>query len=151
MIPTVQDTAVDLDAGPAGQTWALSSMSLGLAGALLTLGRWPTSSVTAVCSSSPSSGWGLAAGLAAAAPTMTTFVIARVLQGVAGAGVLAAGLGLLGRHFQAGPERTRATGLWGASLGAGIALGPVVAAALSDAVDWRAASALTLAGGSWSL
>ena len=147
VIPTVQDTAVDLDAGPAGQTWALSSMSLGLAGALLTLGSVADLVghrrvfILAVL------GLGLAAGLAAAAPTMTTFVIARVLQGVAGAGVLAAGLGLLGRHFQAGPERTRATGLWGASLGAGIALGPVVAAALSDAVDGRAASALTLAGG----
>ena len=39
VIPTVQDTAVDLDAGPAGQTWALSSMSLGLAGARRRLPR----------------------------------------------------------------------------------------------------------------
>ena len=45
--------------------------------------------------------------------------------GIAGAGVIAASLAAIGHAFPGGPARTRATGIWGAAVGGGIALGPV--------------------------
>ncbi|MEA2172252.1 MAG: hypothetical protein QOF76_5552, partial [Solirubrobacteraceae bacterium] len=137
----------ELGGGAGWDTWALGGIGLGLAATLLTAGsladlfghrRMFVGANVALAG---------AGALAAVAPSMLIFVIARVLQGVAAAGVLSAGLGLLGRRFPSGPPRTRATGIWAAGLGAGITLGPVVSAALSDAVNWRAAWALTAVGG----
>jgi MFS family permease len=71
------------------------------------------------------------------APTIAVLVAARILEGIACAGILASGLGLIGRAFPAGPARTRATGLWGATLGAGIAAGPAASAALAALGSWR--------------
>jgi MFS family permease len=112
-------------------------MSLGLAIALLTVGTladeygrrrvlvW--SSTLLVVSS--------AAG--AAAPDIQMLVASRVLQGVAGAGAIAASLGLIGHAFPTGAARTHATAVWGAAVGGGIALGPLVAAGLAAVAGWR--------------
>jgi MFS family permease len=147
---TVGDSARALHAGASGETWVLSGMSLGLAAALLTagvladdLGRrrvlaWSTALLAA------------GSALGAGAPTMAVLVAARVLQGVAGAGVIAASLGSIGHAFPSGPARMHATGIWGASIGAGIAIGPLAGAGLAAALGWRssywfaAAAALAL-------
>src|SRR5699024_11851085 len=50
---------------------------------------------------------------------------------------LAASLGLLGHAYPPGPERARATGLWDAMIGGGIAVGPFVSAVLAPVVGWR--------------
>jgi MFS family permease len=73
------------------------------------------------------------------APSMELLVAARVLQGVAGGGILAAGLGSIGRTFASGPARTHATAIWGAAVGAGVTVGPLAAAGLGQAVGWRSA------------
>jgi MFS family permease len=137
LVVTVGDSARSLHAGVAGQTWALSGMSLGLAAALLTAGAladdvghrrvliWSAGMLA------------VASAVAALAPSMAALVAARVLQGMAGGGVLAAALGSIGRAFPAGPARTRATGIWGAAVGAGIAVGPLAGAALAAALGWR--------------
>lgn len=139
VLTTLEDTAAALDASVAWQTWALSAMSLGLAGVLLTagaladdLGRRRALLVSTLALAATTAA-------AAAAPSIATFVAARVLQGVAGAGVLAASLGMIGHAFPAGPARTRATGIWGAMVGGGIAAGPLLAALLALAGDWRTA------------
>lgn len=138
-LTTTVDTAAGLHASQSWQTWALSAMGLGLAAALLTAGaladelggrRTLLVSVVAL---------GLATAAAAAAPSVAAFVGARVLQGVAGAGVLASSLGLIGHAFPDGTARTRATGVWGAMIGAGIAAGPLVAGWLAALGDWRLA------------
>lgn len=138
-VTTVAASAATFDAGLSWQTWVLSGMSLGLAGALLTVGAladlfghrrvfaWSSLALAAT------------SALGALAPSIGVLVVARVLQGAAGAGMLAAGLGLLGDAYPSGRERTRATGMWGAALAAGIATGPVLAAALGEAWNWRAA------------
>jgi MFS family permease len=77
---------------------------------------------------------------------MAVLVTARVLQGVAGGGVLAAGLGSIGRTFPAGPARTHATGVWGAAVGAGIAVGPLAGAGLAAPLGWRSGFWLEAAG-----
>lgn len=138
-LTTTVDTAAGLHASPSWQTWALSAMGLGLATALLTagaladeLGRRRTLLVSVVA-------LGVATAAAGAAPSIAGFVGARVLQGVAGAGVLASSLGLIGHAFPDGTARTRATGVWGAMIGAGIAAGPLVAGWLAALGDWRLA------------
>jgi hypothetical protein len=76
------------------------------------------------------------------------------LQGIAGAGLIAASLSSIGNAFPAGHRRTDATGVWAAAVGGGIALGPVAGAGLAAALGWRssfwleaaAAAALVLTG-----
>jgi MFS family permease len=136
-VTTIGQTARSLGAGVGGQTWALSAMSLGLASALLPIGAiadelgrrrvlvWSAALLAATNA------------LAAAAPTIAVLVAARVLQGVAGAGVITASLAAIGQAFPAGRARTQATAAWGAAVGGGIALGPIVAAALAAVLGWR--------------
>ncbi|MEV7598555.1 MFS transporter [Kitasatospora sp. NPDC089797] len=79
-----------------------------------------------------------AEALAALAPGGTVYLAARVLLGVASAAVLAPALGLISHAHPAGPERIRALGIWGASVGLGIAVGPVYGALVQQWVGWRA-------------
>lgn len=143
---TVTDSAAALGASLTGQTWALGGMSLGLAGALLTVGSLADTFGRRRVFIASSYGLAAACLLATVAPGVTFFVLARVLQGATGAGVLAAGLGLVGDTFRDGNARTRATGIWGASLAAGIATGPVLGASLSAVASWRWAHAVEALG-----
>ena len=138
-LATINATATSLDAGVAGRTWVLSSMSVGLAAALLVagavaddVGRRRTFIVGMAV---------LAAGslLASVAPHVLLFVLARVVEGVGAAAVIAASLGIIAHAFAPGPERAAASGVWGASLGAGIAAGPLLTAGLDRYADWRLA------------
>jgi MFS family permease len=134
---TVPQTALDLGAGSGARAWILSSMSVGLAAALLAsgavgdaVGRRRTYVV----------GLGLL-GLGslgcAAAPGAVVFVAARVLEGVGGAAVLACGLAVLAHAFPVPADRARATGIWGASVGLGISAGALLAAGLDVGTGWR--------------
>jgi MFS family permease len=134
---TVIDTARSVHAGVAGQTWALSGMSLGLATALLTVGALADDFGRRRVLVWSAGLLALASALAALAPSIGVFVAARVLQGGAGAGVIAASLAAIGHAFPDGAERTRATGVWGAAVGGGIALGPVLGALLVAPLGWR--------------
>jgi MFS family permease len=134
---TIGDTVAALGAGPAGETWALSGMSLGLAMALLTVGALADDLGRRRILVLSTATLAAAGALGALAPTMGVLVAARVLQGAAGAGVLAAGLGAIGSAFPAGSARTHATGVWAAAVGAGIALGPIAGAALAGPLGWR--------------
>jgi MFS family permease len=137
VVTTIDDSVRSLHAGIAGETWALSGMSLGLATTLLTGGALADDvghRRVLVWSA------GLLAGasvIGALAPGVAILVAARVLQGMAGGGVLAASLGSIGRAFPSGPERARATGVWGAAVGAGITVGPLASALLAVPFGWR--------------
>lgn len=63
-------------------------------------------------------------------------VIGRLIQGAAGAAILATGLCLLSVATQ-GPARLRAVSLWGAASAAGAAAGPVVGGVLAEATGWQ--------------
>jgi MFS family permease len=136
-VVTVGASTRSLGTGVAGQAWALSGMSLGLAAALLTAGvladdlgyaRVLTWSAGALAGAS------LAGAMA---PDIGVLIAARVVQGVAGGGVVAASLGAIGRTFPSGASRTRATAVWGAAVGAGITIGPLTAGLLDAALGWR--------------
>lgn len=137
-ISALPETAGALGADAAGQTWILGSISLGLAAALLIAGSLADNYGRRLVFALGAVGLALGSVVCAAAPTTLVFVLGRVLQGVASAALLASSLGLIAHAFPAGPDRARATGVWGAMIGGGIALGPVFSAVLTAASHWRA-------------
>jgi MFS family permease len=144
-VASLTDTSKSLHAGPSAQAWILSSMSLGLAIALLPsgavaddIGRRRVFVLGAVVLA-------LASIPAAVAVGPLELIIGRVFQGIGAAAIIACSLALISHQFPPGPGRAQASGIWGAALGGGIAVGPLVAAGLGAAVSWRAAYWLTAA------
>jgi DHA2 family methylenomycin A resistance protein-like MFS transporter len=78
----------------------------------------------------------LAFTLGALAPSFATLLGARVVQGFGGGLVYGTAPGLVTLAVPAG-ERGRALGLLNAAMGAALAIGPLVAGVLVDAVGWR--------------
>jgi EmrB/QacA subfamily drug resistance transporter len=78
--------------------------------------------------------------LSGAAPTIELLIIARVLQGIAGGALPPQNAGLIQDLFR-GPERGRAFGILGATIGLSTAIGPVVGglilAAFGSSDGWR--------------
>lgn len=138
-LATLAGTAAGLGAGPAGQAWILSSMSLGLAVTMLPAGAVGDARGRRRTFVAGALVLAVTAVAAALAPSTTTLVLARIGHGVGTGILLACSLGLVGHAFAPGPARLRATGVWGACLGVGIAVGPLLAAGLEVARDWRAA------------
>ena len=62
--------------------------------------------------------------------------LARGLQGVGGAIMFAVSLAILTQEFH-GRERGTAFGIWGATVGAAVAIGPLVGGALTEWAGWR--------------
>ena len=79
---------------------------------------------------------GLASGLVPLAPSMALVNLARTLQGSGAAGVLASGAAILA-HATSGHRRRIAFGVLGTSFGTGLAIGPLVAGALTQTWGWR--------------
>ncbi|WP_234285731.1 MFS transporter, partial [Streptomyces venezuelae] len=148
---TLPDTAAAFGTPPSAQAWLLNGTPLGLAVLLLVAGSLADAHGRRRIFLLGTLALGLTTALGALADSTLTFTAARIAQGAASAAVLAGSLGLLAHAYPAGRDRIRATGIWGASVSAGIALGPLLAGALSLA-DWRlvygtlGAAALVIAG-----
>lgn len=80
--------------------------------------------------------FGGASALAAFSPTPGILIAARALMGIGGATLMPSTLSLIRNMFTDAAERTRAIGIWTASLSAGIALGPIVGGLLLEAFWW---------------
>src|SRR3954467_9421908 len=63
-------------------------------------------------------------------------ILARAAQGVGGAIMFATSLALLSQEFH-GRERGTAFGIWGATVGAAVAIGPLVGGVLTSWLSWR--------------
>src|SRR4051812_36351935 len=66
----------------------------------------------------------------------TSLNVSRGLQGVGGAMMFATSLALLAGAFT-GRERGTAFGIWGATLGASVAIGPLIGGAITDGLGWQ--------------
>lgn len=130
-------TVAGLDTGHRGGTWVLSSMSVGLGAFLLTAGRLADDYGRRRWFVTGSLVLGLSSLLGALAGDATWFVASRVLAGAGGAAVIAAGLAMIAEAHPDPVERGRATGVWGASVGAGIAIGPLLGNYLGTLHSWR--------------
>lgn len=152
-LTTLTGTANALSAGSAAQAWILSAMSVGAAAGLLgsgaigdDYGRRRTFLAGTIVLA-------LASVLGALAPNALVLIIARIVQGLGGAAIIACGLGLIGQTYP-GRGLARATGIWAAALGAGVAVGPILASELDVLGGWTvpywfsavAAIALAVAG-----
>ena len=72
------------------------------------------------------------------APSLEFMIVARLLQGAAGALLVPGSLAIITATFS-GPARARAFGLWAASTSALTLLGPIVGGLLVDNLTWRLA------------
>jgi EmrB/QacA subfamily drug resistance transporter len=88
-------------------------------------------------------GFGAASLLCGLAPTMEVLVVARLLQGAAGALLVPGALAIITAAFD-GEERGRTIGLWAAATSALTLLGPLVGGLLVQSVSWRAAFLVNL-------
>ncbi|MEY2442079.1 MAG: hypothetical protein QOJ46_1505 [bacterium] len=129
------DIAKELGASFSEVQWVIDAYALTLAALLLTagsladlLGRRMVFAVGLVC-------FTVASLLCAISPDATTLILARGAQGIGGAAMFATSLALIAQEFH-GPERGTAFGLWGATTGAAVAVGPLVGGALTDALGW---------------
>ncbi|MEU3609241.1 MFS transporter [Streptomyces sp. NPDC035033] len=123
------------------QAWLLNGTPLGLAALLLVAGALADAHGRRRVFLLGTLALGVTTVLGAFAGTTALFTAARIAQGAASAAVLAGSLGLLAVAYPSGRDRIRATGVWGASVSGGIALGPLLAGALS-LTDWRLAYAV---------
>ena len=135
---TLVDLAHTLNANVTERTWMLAAASVGLGAGLLVSGALAdrlgrrTVFVTGACVQALF----LCLGAGWASPIL--FIVARVGQGLGAAALTATSLGLIAQVTPAaGPRRTRATGIWGASLGVGILIGPLLTALLGPVTGWR--------------
>ncbi|WP_411069281.1 MFS transporter [Streptomyces sp. cmx-4-25] len=144
-MPTLPAVAAAFGTPPSAQAWLLNGTPLGLAALLLVAGGLADAYGRRRVFLLGTLALGLTTALGALAGSTITFTAARIAQGAASAAVLAGSLGLLAHAYPAGRDRIRATGIWGASVSGGIALGPLLAGALSP-VDWRPAYGVLGAG-----
>ena len=78
----------------------------------------------------------LASALCGAATSPLFLNLARGLQGIGGAVMFAVSLAILSQEFH-GKERGTAFGIWGSTIGAAVAIGPLVGGALTTWLGWR--------------
>jgi EmrB/QacA subfamily drug resistance transporter len=130
------DIRRDLDASFTDIQWVVDAYALGLAAFLLASGslgdllgrrRIFVAGIALFVSAS------LLCGLASS-PDMLN--LARGLQGIGGAMMFATSLALLAQEF-APEERGTAFGLWGATTGFAVAVGPLVGGALTEGIGWE--------------
>ncbi len=66
----------------------------------------------------------------------TLLNLARGLQGIGGAGMFATSLALIGQEFH-GKDRATAFGVWGATVGGAVAIGPLVGGLITEHLGWE--------------
>ena len=78
----------------------------------------------------------LASALCGSATDPLFLNLARGLQGVGGAAMFSVSLAILSQEFH-GRERGTAFGIWGATIGLAVAIGPLVGGLLTEYAGWR--------------
>jgi EmrB/QacA subfamily drug resistance transporter len=78
----------------------------------------------------------LASALCGSATTPLFLNLARGLQGIGGAVMFAVSLAILSQEFH-GRERGTAFGIWGATIGLAVAIGPLAGGVLTEYAGWR--------------
>lgn len=126
-----------LAAGRTAQAWILSSMSVGLAASMLLAGALADDRGRRRMFAAGGIGMALGSLICALAFGPVVFVAGRIVQGIGGSALIAAGLALLSAWSVDAAQQSRATALWGTSVGAGIAVGPVLAGGFDLLGWWR--------------
>ncbi|MFE9728561.1 MFS transporter [Streptomyces sp. NPDC005794] len=136
---TLPETAAALHTPLSAQAWLLNGTPLGLAALLLVAGSLADDYGRRRLFVSGTVALGLTTAAGAFLTTTWWFTIARIAQGAASAAILASSLGLIVHAFPTPQARRHATGVWGACVSGGIAVGPLVAGVMPT---WRVAYAV---------
>jgi EmrB/QacA subfamily drug resistance transporter len=130
------DIQRELNASLSSLQWVVDAYSLMLAAFLLTAGslgdRLGRRRVFTI-------GFGvftLASFLCGIADNPTLLNLARGLQGIGGAGMFATSLALIGQEFH-GKDRATAFGVWGATVGGAVAVGPLIGGVVTESLGWE--------------
>jgi EmrB/QacA subfamily drug resistance transporter len=144
--PSVTLPAVgrDLGADLSVLQWVVSGYSLALAATLLTAGTLADLVGRRRLFLGGLIGFAAASALCAAAPSALALIAGRAVQGLAGAVLLSSSLALLAQDFT-GTDRAGALGVWGATVAAAFAVGPLEGGVLTEALGWRAIFAVDAA------
>jgi EmrB/QacA subfamily drug resistance transporter len=121
-----------LHASNSSLQWIVDAYSLPFAGLLLAgggvgdrFGRKRTMQVALVC-------FGACSALAAFAGSTSSLIAARALMGAAAAFIFPTGLAILTTLFTDSSERAKAIGIWSATTGVAVALGPITGGLLLE-------------------
>jgi EmrB/QacA subfamily drug resistance transporter len=132
-LPAIEE---DLGGGLAGQQWTSNAYLVTLGSLLLIGGSLGDIFGERRVFALGVAAFGVTSLFCALAPTIEMLVVARALQGVAGAALTPAALAVIVSNF--GPdERGKAVGAWTAWGGIGTVLGPLIGGQLVDAASWR--------------
>jgi EmrB/QacA subfamily drug resistance transporter len=132
-LPKIAD---ELGGGLAGQQWVANAYLLTLASLILVSGSLADLYGERRVFTLGVAGFGVASLLCALAPTVELLVLARALQGVAGALLTPASLAIIVAVFPES-ERGAAIGSWTAWGGIGYLAGPLIGGQIIDSVSWR--------------
>nr|WP_271210484.1 MFS transporter [Rhodococcus wratislaviensis]GLK35805.1 MFS transporter [Rhodococcus wratislaviensis] len=138
---TVLDLALpfisaDLEPSSTQLLWIIDVYSFVLAGLLITMGTLGDRIGRRRLLLLGAVGFGIASLIAAWSPTPEMLIAARVLQGISGATLMPATLGLIRTIFVDPRQRTLAIGVWGAMAGGGTAAGPLIGGWLLEHFWW---------------
>lgn len=128
--------ARDLELGLSGLEWVVNAYTVALAALLLAGGRLADrlgSRRTFLAGLAVFTIASLASGLA---PTGSMLIAARVLQGAGAALMMPAALAIVSGTFAA-RQRGMAIGIWASVSAVGLAIGPLLGAALAESLGWR--------------
>jgi EmrB/QacA subfamily drug resistance transporter len=132
-LPAIQR---DLGGGLALQQWVVDAYLLTLGSLLLVGGSLGDLFGARLVFMLGIAAFGITSVLCAAAPDGTTLILARGLQGIAGAVLTPAGLAVITATFT-GEERGAAIGSWTAWTGVAFVIGPLVGGWLVTNTSWR--------------
>jgi EmrB/QacA subfamily drug resistance transporter len=140
-LPAIRE---DLSASFTDLQWVVDAYALTLASLVLTAGSLADRLGRRRLFAAGLGIFSVASLLCALAPDPTFLNLARALQGVGGAVMFAVSLALVAQEFPAGRERGVAMGMYGATIGAAVAIGPLVGGALTDSLGWESIFYLNL-------
>ncbi len=132
-LPSIQS---DLGASLSSLQWVVDAYALTLASFLLVFGSLGDRLGRRRIFSSGFALFTVASLLCGLAKDPTVLNVFRAIQGVGAAAMFATALALIAQEFE-GRERGKAIGIWGATLGAAVAVGPLIGGAVTDALGWE--------------
>ncbi|MFJ4037865.1 MFS transporter [Microbacterium sp. NPDC090007] len=128
--------ARDLGGGLSTQQWVVDAYLVTLGAFILVAGSLSDVLGRVVVLRIGLVGFGVASVAIAAAPTAEFLIVARALQGVAGALLVPSSLALITSTFR-GPAQARAIGIWTGATTVAMLAGPLVGGVFVDALSWR--------------
>ena len=129
--------AVDLHASLSGVTWIIDAYTLALAATVLTtgsladrFGRRRTFRIGLVI-------FTVSSIVCALSGNIATLDAARAIQGIGGAAMFSTSLALLATAYPDWTQRAKALAIYGATIGASFAVGPLIGGAMTSWFGWR--------------